>query len=134
MQIHDEAVRYKEELLQKSGWKWLGGYQLDFIKNVPVMVAVLGNSRKSGADMLMEETACAWRDACGAAIQNIMLTASSLALSSLWFTMFNRKALSDILPDREEGGEPLALVFLGKAAGKHVCSPRIELEKKVTYL
>lgn len=46
--IFAESVRCKEWALEKSGWKWLGGYKVDFLKSAPVIIAVVGDPKKSG--------------------------------------------------------------------------------------
>jgi hypothetical protein len=47
--------------------------------------------------MFMEEGTAGYQAACAAAIQNIHLAAHSFGLGSLWFTLFDKKALRDIL-------------------------------------
>jgi nitroreductase len=131
--IRDEAARYKQELIEKSGWKWLEKYSLDYVGTVPVMIAVFGNPLKSGADSLMEESGGAWRDACGAAIQNAMLMAESLGFATLWFTMYNKENLARLLgvdPPRV----PLALLFLGKADGPVSVQPRKSVTDVTRYI
>ena len=128
-----EATRYKAELLGKSGWKWLDKFSLDFLTVVPVMIAVFGNPRKSGADMIMEERTGSWRDACGAAIQNMMLAAASLGLSTLWFTMFDKSTLKTLL-GVEGDAVPLAIVMVGKAAAPTAAPPRRKVEEVTKFL
>ncbi len=130
--IYDEAVRCKRFLLEKTGWKWLGRYEVDFLMTVPVMICVLGDPKKSGADIFMEGGIGAWRDACGAAIQNMMITAQSMNLASLWFTMFDKAKLNEILGVTEVKF-PIALVCLGKAAAVPAPVPRKGVNEVVKY-
>jgi nitroreductase len=131
--IYDEAVRCKNFLLEKTGWKWLGRYDVEFLKTVPVMIGVIGDPKKSGADIFMEGGIGAWRDACGAAVQNMMLTAQSMGLSSLWYTMFDKARLNDILGITEVKF-PIGLICLGKAAVSIPPVPRKDLKDLVRYI
>jgi nitroreductase len=132
-QIAAEAARYKAELREKSNWKWLDKFSLDFLGVVPVMIAVFGNPRRSGADIIMEGTAGAWRDACGAAIQNMMLAASSIGLSTLWFTMFEKTTLKSIL-GVEGDAVPLTIVMVGKPTAPVVSPPRKSVGEVTRFL
>jgi nitroreductase len=131
--IMNEAVRYKQTLLEKSGWKWLDKYATDFIKTVPVMIAVMGDPKRTGADAIMEGAGNAWREACGAATQNLMLAAQSLGLSTLWFTMFDKAALKEII-GVDDGRVPLSLVFLGKASSEIAATPRKTAKELTRFL
>jgi 5,6-dimethylbenzimidazole synthase len=111
--IFSEGERCRTWALEKSGWKWLGSYPLDFLRSSPVIIAVVGDPKKSGVDMFTEEGPMGYQAACAAAIQNIHLAAYALGLSSLWFTLFDKKAIREILgivPEKT----PLALICLGK--------------------
>jgi len=99
--------------LEKSGWKWLGSYALDFLRSAPVMIVVVGDPKKTGVDMFMEESPMGYQAACAAAIQNMHLTANALGLGSLWFTLFEKKAIREILGIPPEK-IPLALICIGK--------------------
>ncbi len=131
--IFCEADRCREWTLEKSGWKWLGGYRVDFLKSAPVLIAVVGDPKKTGADMYMEEGGVGYQHACAAAIQNINLAAHALGLGSLWFTFFDKKALREILGVGPEK-TPLALVCLGRAAGEPTPMPRKDIKEKTTYI
>ena len=131
--IYEEAVRCRQFLLEKTGWKWLGRYGVEFLKTVPVMVGVIGDPKKSGADIFMEGGIGAWRDACGAAIQNMMLAARALGLASLWFTMFDKARMNEILGITEVRF-PIGLVFLGKPAAATAAIPRRNLQDVVSYI
>lgn len=131
--VYEEGLRYKKVLLEKTGWGWLEKYDLEFLKNVPVMIAIAGNPKRSGADAFMEESAGAWRDACAAAAQNLLLAAKARGLSTLWFTMFDKKKVSGMLGI--EGPEvPLFLVFVGKAAGDTPIMPKKSVEQVLQFV
>jgi 5,6-dimethylbenzimidazole synthase len=131
--IFAEGERCRKWALEKSGWKWLGSYSLDFLGSAPVIIAVVGDPKKSGVDMFMEEGPVGYQAACAAAIQNIHLAAHALGLSSLWFTLFDKKALRQILDIAPEK-TPLALICLGKPKAPSAPAPRKEVKEKTTYI
>ena len=53
--IFSEADRCRKWALEKTGWKWLEPYQMTFLQSAPVIIAVIGDSKKTGVDMFMEE-------------------------------------------------------------------------------
>jgi 5,6-dimethylbenzimidazole synthase len=131
--IFSEGERCRKWALEKSGWKWLGSYQLDFLRSAPVMIAVVGDPKKSGVDMFTEEGPMGYQAACAAAIQNMHLAAHALDLSSLWFTLFDKKAMREILGIASEK-TPLALICIGKPKASSAPVPRREVKEKTTYI
>ncbi len=124
----------KVKLLEKSGWKWLEKYSLTFLKEAPLLIAVVGNPGKSGADMFLEEGAgLGYQQACAAAIQNMLLAACGLDLGTLWFTLFEKRDLRAIL-GIDEKKDPVALVCLGKPSGTLAKTPRTKASEMTTYL
>ncbi len=69
--IFTEADRCRLWAFEKSGWKWLDSYDVDFLKEAPAMIAVVGDPKKTGVDMFMEEGNMGYQAACAAAIQNM---------------------------------------------------------------
>ena len=130
--IYDEAERCRAWALEESGWKWLDGYNADFLTSAPVIVAVTGDPKKTGVDMFMEEGGVGYH-ACAAAIQNMHLAAHSLGLGSVWFTFFDKKAIKEILGIGEEESV-IALVCLGKPAGELSAVPRKDVKEKTIYM
>ena len=131
--IYAESERCRKWALEKTGWKWLGGYKVDFVKAAPVVIAVVGDPKKTGVDMFLEEGRAGYQHACAAAVQNMHLAAHALGLGSLWFTFFDKKNLRDILGIDSEK-TPVALVCLGKAAGTPREMPRKDFREKTTYI
>lgn len=110
--IYQEAERCRAWAREESGWEWLDKYRVDFVRQAPVIVAVIGNPRKTGVDGFQKEGNVAYQHACAAAIQNMLLAAHDLGLGSLWFTLFDRSNLRGILGvDAEQ--TPVGLVCLG---------------------
>jgi nitroreductase len=83
--------------------------------------------------MFMEDGSMGYQAACAAAIQNMNLAAHALGLSSLWFTLFDKKALREILgvvPEKT----PLALICLGKPERSPAPTPRKDIKEKAIYI
>ncbi len=131
--IFAEGERCRKWALEKSGWKWLGSYSIDFLQSVPVIIAVIGDPKKTGVDMFMEEGSMGYQAACAAAIQNMHLAAHALGLSSLWFTLFDKNALREILGVVLEK-TPLALICLGKPESLPIPTPRKNIKEKAIYI
>jgi nitroreductase len=132
-EIHEEAERCKAWAIEKSGWKWLDKYKTDFLMQAPVLVAVVGDPKKTGMDMFQEEGSVGYQLACAAAIQNMMLAAHALNLGSLFFTMFEKSHIRRILNIPEEK-TPVALVCIGKPNEPQKPVPRKDSKDKTVYL
>jgi nitroreductase len=133
-QIYEEGMLCKRKLLERSGWKWLDSYHIDFIKEAPVVIAVVGDPEKSGADMFLDEgTGRGYLEACSAVVQNMILAAHALGLGSLWFTVFEAVSLRKTL-GLAPGKDPVALVCLGKSAGGPAPAKRKDFREKTLYL
>ncbi len=131
--IHDDSVACKKVIFEKSGWKWLDRYQLGFVKEAPVLIAVVADPKKTGADMFLEGGGLAYQHGCAAAIQNMLLAAHALGLGTLWFTLFDQNALRAAL-SIGEGKEVQALICLGKPGAAPVQTPRTGVKEKTRYL
>jgi nitroreductase len=131
--IHEESVACKQKLFEKSGWGWIDKYQAGFLLEAPVLIAVIGDSRKTGAHQFLEGTENTYQHGCAAAIQNMLLAAHAQGLGSLWFTLFDRQAMKQTL-GIDSPKEPLALVCIGKAAGVAARTPRKEPKEKTRYI
>jgi len=132
-EIHAEAIRCRAWALEKSGWKWIGGYKVDFLKTAPVIIAVIGDPKKSGVDMFMEGGATGYQHACAAAIQNMLLAAHASGLGAIWFTFFDREPMGKVL-GVDETKTVIALVCLGIPDGRPPAMPRKDVKEKTSYL
>ena len=83
--------------------------------------------------MFMEEGSVGYQAACAAAIQNMHLAAHSFGLGSLWFTLFDKKAMRGILGIAPEK-TPLALICLGKPGSAPASTPRKDVKEKTVYI
>ena len=132
-EIYAESDRCRKCAIEKSGWKWLEKYQTDFLLQAPVLVAVVGDPKKTGMDMFQKEGSVGYQLACAAAIQNMMLAAHALDLGSLWFTLFDKDEMRRIL-DIPQEKTPVAIVCLGKADGALKPVPRKDVAEKTAYI
>ncbi len=130
----EEGELCKRKLFERSGWKWLDSYRIDFVKEAPVIIAVIGDPKKSGADLFLDEgTGRGYLEACSAVVQNMMLAAHALGLGSLWFTVFEAASLRQTL-GLDPGKDPMALVCIGKAAGGPAPAKRKDFKEKTIYM
>jgi len=132
-EIFLEADRCRKWAIEESGWTWLKGYPLVFLKEAPVIIAVVGDPKKTGVDMFQEEGGVGYQLACAAAIQNLLLAAHALGLGTLWFTFFDKPHMREIL-NVPEGKTPVSLVCVGKASGELPSVPRKDAKAKTTYM
>ena len=132
-EIHAEAERCREWAIEQSGWKWMNTYKMDFLLQAPVLVAVVGDPKKSGMDMFQEEGKVGYQLACAAAIQNMMLAAHALDLGSLFFTLYEKSHMRRILTIADEK-TPVALVCIGTPAEPQKVVPRKDVKEKTIYI
>jgi len=128
--IYNEALRCKNWGQEASGWDWLGKYSVEFLKNVPVMIVVVGDPKKTGLDAFLEEGNVGYQYACAAAIQNIHLAAYSFGLGTLWFTLYDKKNIRKILNIPSEKN-PLSIICLGKPATEIHTPKRKDIRSKI---
>ncbi|HTZ41269.1 MAG TPA: nitroreductase family protein [Syntrophales bacterium] len=130
--IFSDSESCKKKLFERSGWKWLEKFPIDFVKEAPVIIAVVGDPKKSGADMFLDESAGrGYLEGCSAAVQNMMLAAHALGLGSLWFTLFEAAPLRQAL-GLDPGKDPVALLCLGKPAAMGA-TKRKDFREKTAY-
>jgi 5,6-dimethylbenzimidazole synthase len=128
-----EVERCKAWAIEETGWKWIESYGLDFLKQAPVIIAVVGDPQKTGIDQFQTEGNVGYQLACAAAIQNMLLAAHALDLGSLWFTFFDRGELRKIL-DIPTEKTPISLVCIGKPAQPPAAVGRKPVAKLTTYI
>jgi 5,6-dimethylbenzimidazole synthase len=131
--IYEEAERCKAWAVEKSGWAWLSKYKTDFLLQAPILVAVVGDPKKSGMDIFQDGGPVGYLLACSAAIQNMLLAAHALHLGSLYFTLFDKDRLRSIL-DVPEDKTPVAIVCIGKPGAPQKPVPRKPIDEKTIYL
>jgi nitroreductase len=127
------AEATKAMLFEKSGWKWIEKYNVNFVRECPVLIAIIGDPKKSGAHIFLGDSIPGYQHACAAAVQNMLLAACGLGLGSLWFTLFEKAPLRKILDIAPEL-DPLSLVCIGKPAAAPAETPRTDFTAKTRYL
>ena len=131
--VYEEAERCRAWAVEQSGWKWMSKYQMDFLLQAPVLVAVVGDPKKSGMDAFQEDGPVGYLLACAAAVQNMLLAAHALDLGSLWFTLYDKGYMRKIL-DIPEDKTPMSIVCIGKPGAPQKPVPRKAVEEKTVYL
>ena len=131
-EICAEAERCRQWALSTSGWKWLDKYRVDFLKTAPVLVVVVGDPKKTGVDQFLEDGSLGYQYACAAAVQNMMLAAQALGIGSLWYTLFDKNNLAQILGINPEK-KPLSIVCLGKPSGDVPPVGRKPVQEKIAF-
>jgi len=131
--IFQEAGRCQQFAIKKTNWKWLGHYQLEFLKEVPMIVGVIGDPEKGGIDKFQEDGGVSFHHACAAAIQNMLLAAYARGYATLWFSFFDQNKMRNILriPEKKV---PVALICIGKGNAEITPPPRKSYASKTYYL
>ena len=132
-EIFAESEKCRRALFEKSGWKWVDRYRIGFINEAPVIIAVVGDPKKTGADMFLEGGGLAYQHGCAAAIQNMLLAAHALGLGTLWFTLFEKDSIRKTLKI-DQAKEPLALICLGKPAAAPPQTPRKAVKEVTSFV
>lgn len=131
--LHEQAVKTKVYVASRSGWKWIPFYKLDFVLEAPVLIVVVGDPAKNGAEQFLNEPSNGFEQACSASVQNICLAAHSLGLGTLWLSFFEKsdaRAIFGVPPEKD----PMAIVCLGYPARVTSAPARQGLAEKVRYL
>ena len=81
----------KDKLTDRSGWKWIPAYSMEFLLQAPVLVVVVGDHERNGAEQFLDEPGVGYEHACCAAIENKLLAARGLGLATLWFSLFEKR-------------------------------------------
>ncbi len=90
------AETARQAVIDSGGPAWVAKYQMAFLEEAPLMVAVIVDPAKGGlGDFFGQENGSI--QAGAACIQNMMLAASQMGLGSLWFTFFRPKDLRETL-------------------------------------
>lgn len=108
----------------------IDNYDLSFLKNVPVMVAVVGNPESAVRHASSDRSGDGYKYACAAAIQNMLLAAHAQGLGSLWFTYFDRMVLSTYL-NVPASKHLIAIVCLGYPESTPVSPGRFSRKSSV---
>lgn len=106
-------------------------YSLDFLRSVPVIIAVVGLPQTGIRQIMHERVVDGYKYACAAAIQNMLLAAQAQELGSLWYTFFDGNLISQYL-HIESTKHLVALVCIGYPDDHRPTAPgKIPLAGKV---
>lgn len=127
--IQNAAEAARQKVIDEGGPGWVAKYGLDFVSAAPLQIVVAFNPAKRGLGEFFDQPHGALQ-AASACIQNMMLTAETLGLGSLWFTFIDPQQLKGLLniPDHLETA---GVVLVGKPAMAAKAPPR--KEPKVHY-
>jgi 5,6-dimethylbenzimidazole synthase len=132
-EIRQRAEKAKEKMAASGGWGWIPKFKIDFIEQAPVIIAVVGDPAKTGAEQFLPGRGEGYEQACAAAVQNMLLAAHALGLGSLWLSLFDKPDLMELL-NIEQDKNLIALVCLGYPAGEQTKTPRKSREEKVRFI
>lgn len=123
----------KEKLAVRSGWKWLPSFPVDFLLEAPVLLVVIGDPERNGAEQFLDEPGRGYEHGCCAAIENMLLAAHGLGLAALWFSMFEKRDVRKIF-GIDEKLDPVAIVCLGYTDVRSSAPARKDVSTKVKFL
>jgi nitroreductase len=120
--ILDAGKEAKRSVVDQSGPEWVIKYNMAFIEQAPVGVAVVYDPTKGGLGDFFGQKYGALQ-AASACIENMLLAAADLGYASLWFTFFNPDKLKAVLkiPDNLEVA---GFVLIGKPTVALKAPPR----------
>lgn len=95
--VKDACERTVQFLYQASGWRWLTKYSVDFLVQAPVLIAVTANPKDTGGDQFLPGRGEGYAHSCCAAVQNMLLAAHALGLGSLWYSLYDKEQIKQIL-------------------------------------
>lgn len=131
--LQEEAEKVKSYIAERSKWKWVSKYKVDFISQAPVLIIVVGDPSKNGAEQFLNTPVNGYKQACAAAIENICIAAHCLGLGTLWFSLFEAKSAREIFSIASDK-DPVGIICLGYPAKELVAPPRKAVCEKVQYI
>jgi 5,6-dimethylbenzimidazole synthase len=123
-QIKSIAEEAKQTVIDKGGPGWAAKYDMNFIEEAPVLIAIIVDPSKGGLGSFFGQPYGAMQ-AASACIQNMMLAASDRGLESLWFTFFAPEKLKEAL-DIPQTLEIAGVLPIGKPKEPIKAPPRKE--------
>ena len=121
-QIHMVGEDAKGEVKEKEGPSWAAGYEMDFLKEAPLLVVVLVDTSRGGLGGYFGQEHGAMQ-AASACVQNILLACADMGLGALWFTFFRPEKLRPVL-NIPENYEIAGIIPIGKPGGSTKSPPR----------
>ena len=123
-QIREVSEAAKQAVLDGGGPGFAAKYDMTFLEQAPVIIAVVFDPTKKGLGDFFNQKHGALQ-AASACVENMMLAAAEYELGSLWFTWFDPEKMQAAL-NIPENLEIAALIPLGKPKGDAKAPPRPE--------
>ena len=123
-QIREVSEAAKQAVLDGGGPGFAAKYDMNFLEEAPVIIAVVFDPAKKGLGDFFNQKYGALQ-AVSACIQNMMLAATEYGLGTLFFTWFDPEKMQPVLkvPDNLEIA---AVIPIGKPKGEIKAPPRKE--------
>ena len=123
-QIREVSEAAKQAVLDGGGPGFAAKYDMVFLEEAPVIIAVVFDPAKKGLGDFFNQKYGALQ-AVSACIQNMMLAATEYGLGTLFFTWFDPEKMQPVLnvPDNLEIA---AVIPIGKPKGEIEAPPRKE--------
>jgi 5,6-dimethylbenzimidazole synthase len=113
-----------QEIFERSGWKWVSKYSFEFLVQAPVLIAVAASPKDTGADQFLPGRNQGYAYSCCAAIQNMLLAAHALGVSTLWFSLYDTEKIKEIL------GIPMELDVVSIVVAGYAVEPPKSIPRK----
>jgi 5,6-dimethylbenzimidazole synthase len=123
-QIRKVSEAAKQAVLDHNGPGFAAKYDMSFLEQAPVIIAVVFDPSKKGLGDFFNQKHGALQ-AASACVQNIMLAAAEYGLGTLWFTWFDPKQMQAAL-NIPEHFEIAALIPIGKPKAALKAPPRMQ--------
>lgn len=117
-----------QEIFERSGWKWVSKYSFEFLVQAPVLIAVAASPKDTGADQFLPGRNQGYAYSCCAAIQNMLLAAHALGVSTLWFSLYDTAKIKEILEIPPEL-DVVSIVVAGYAVEPPKSIPRKDIKE-----
>lgn len=123
-QIREVCEAAKQAVLDNGGPGFAAKYDMNFLEEAPVIIAVVYDPAKKGLGDFFNQQHGALQ-AASACVQNMMLAAAEFGLGTLFFTWFDPQKMQAVLniPDNLEMA---AIIPIGKPRGEVKPPPRKE--------
>ena len=121
-QIRKVSEAAKQAVLDSGGPGFAAKYDMGFLEQAPVLIAVVFDPSKKGLGDFFNQKDGALQ-AASACVQNMMLAAAEYGLGTLWFTWFDPQKMKAAL-NIPQNLEIAALIPIGRPKGEIKAPPR----------
>lgn len=132
-QLKETSDITKEKLAARSGWAWLPNFKIDFVAQAPVLIVVVGDPSRNGAEQFLDVPSPGYLEACSAAIQNILLAAHTQGLATLWFSLYEKADVRNIFHISEDK-DPVGIICVGYPEKIGAAPVRKGIGDKATFI